>query len=62
MKVTDLVEKADRASFKGNHKRALSLYQDALFILQHDAPDPESDAIVHLQEEIGKMRRLSIDS
>src|SRR5687767_10656609 len=62
MKISDLVEKADRATFKGNHKRALSLYQDALFILQHDTPDPESEAVMHLQDEIEKMRRLSIDS
>jgi len=62
IKISDLVERADRATFKGNHKRALSLYQDALFILQHDTPDPESEAVMHLQDEIEKMRRLSIDS
>ena len=62
MKISDLVEKADRATFKGNHKRALSLYQDALFILQHDTPDPESEAVMHLQDEIARMQRLSIDS
>jgi hypothetical protein len=33
VKVADYVEKAERAAFKGNSKRALSLYQDALFEL-----------------------------
>ena len=62
MKISDLVEKADRATFKGNHKRALSLYQDALFILQHNTPDPENEAVMHLQDEIAKMQRLLADS
>lgn len=61
MKYSDLVDKADRAAFKGNTKRALSLYQDALFLLQRDNPDAEAEAI-RLNEEIAKIRRLSIDS
>ena len=62
IKITDLVDKADRATFKGNHKRALSLYQDALFLLQRSDPDAESEAVIHLQDEIAKMRKLSIGS
>ncbi len=61
MKISDLIEKADRAAFKGNEKRALSLYQDALFLLQRDNPDAEAEAI-RLQDQIAKIRRLSIDS
>lgn len=36
IKVSNLVEKAERAGFKGNHKRALRYYQDALFFLDRE--------------------------
>lgn len=36
IKVSNWIEKAERAYFKGNHKRAISLYQDALFDLKRD--------------------------
>ena len=62
MKISDLVERADRAAFKGNHKRALSLYQDALFVLQRDDPDAENEAVIHLEEEIGRMKRLTLEN
>jgi hypothetical protein len=62
MKISDLVERADRAAFKGNHKRALSLYQDALFLLKRDDPAAQSDAVLHLQEEIGRMKRLALEN
>ena len=55
IKVTDLIERADRAAFKGNPKRALSLYQDALFILQRQDPDSSSDVAVHVNEEIARL-------
>jgi len=60
IKVSDLVERAERAAFKGNHKRALDLYQDALFYLQRDKQDAETEVVGHLNEEIARMRqRLS---
>lgn len=36
VKVSDLVEKAERAAFKGDNAKAKSLYQDALFYLGRD--------------------------
>lgn len=62
IKVTDLVEKAERAAFKGNNKRALSLYQDALFLLQREEPNVKSETVGRLQEEIEKIKRLSIEA
>ena len=58
IKVTDLIDRADRAAFKGNPKRALSLYQDALFILQRQDPDFESDVASRVQEEIARLTGL----
>lgn len=62
IKISDLVDRADRAAFKGNHKRALGLYQDALFLLQREESEGENEVAVHLQEEIAKMKRLSLES
>lgn len=61
IKITDLIDRADRAAFKGSHKRALDLYQDALFLLQRDEPNLESEATAHLRDEIAKMQRLLVD-
>lgn len=36
IKVSDWVERAERASFKGDTKKAVSLYKDALFFLARD--------------------------
>ena len=55
IQVTDLVERAGRAALKGNPKRALSLYRDALFILQTQEPDLTSEAAIHVKEEIAKL-------
>ena len=55
IKVTDLIERADRAAFKGNPKRALGLYQDALFVLQRQDPELTSDAAVHVRGEIDRL-------
>jgi hypothetical protein len=62
MKITDLVDKAERAAFKGNDKRALSLYQDALFLLRRENQNVQSETIEHLNQEIARIRGLSIDS
>jgi len=55
IKVTELVERAERAAFKGNEKRALSLYEDALFLLQRDNPVGHRESIEQL---IGEMKKL----
>ena len=62
IRVTDLVERAERADFKGNHKRALDLYQDALFFLNRNGPHPEPEALGHLNEEIARIQRLLKDA
>lgn len=62
MKVTDLMERAERSAFKGNHRRALSLYQDALFFLQRENPDVEGEVVDHINEEILRIRTRMIDS
>lgn len=61
IKATDLIERADRAAFKGNPKRALGLYQDALFLLQRQDPDMQRDVTVHVSEEIEKLKELTTD-
>ena len=62
MKISDLVERADKSAFKGNHKRALDLYQDALFFLQRDNPDVDGDVVDHINEEIIKIQKRLIES
>jgi hypothetical protein len=56
VKVADLMEKAEKASFKGNEKRALSLYQDALFLITREDPVANDDTIQRLNDEIAKLR------
>lgn len=55
IKVTDLIERADRAAFKGNPKRALGLYQDALFVLQRQDPGLASEVAMHVRGEIERL-------
>ncbi|MEP7147641.1 MAG: hypothetical protein ABI857_01990 [Acidobacteriota bacterium] len=62
IRISDLMERAARSAFKGNHKRALNLYQDALFFLQRDNPDTESEAGDHINEEIIKIQKRLTDS
>jgi hypothetical protein len=57
MKTSDLMDRAERAAFKGNDKRALSLYQDALFLLQKDEVPAAGDVIDQINDEIVKIRR-----
>ncbi len=58
MRVGHWIEKAERAEFKGNHHRAISHYQDALFFMAREAgsfPDAR-----HLTERIEtEISRLS---
>ena len=62
IKISDLLEKAERSAFKGNHRRALDLYQDALFFLQRDNPGTDSDVVDHVNEQINKIQKRLIDS
>ena len=55
VKIADLMERAERAAFKGNEKRALSLYQDALFLVGRENPDLNSETIDHLNREIARL-------
>jgi hypothetical protein len=62
MKITDLIERAERLAFKGNHRRALSLYQDALFFLQRENPAIEGELVDHINEEISRIQGHLLDS
>lgn len=58
--VSDYIEKAERASFKGNNKRAISLYKDALFHLgRGGAAENEHGRMAEkINQEIERLRRL----
>jgi hypothetical protein len=60
IRVSNTIEKAERAFFKGNHKRAISLYQDALFDLRcFDIPNPEREiAAEKIDLEISRIKEL----
>ena len=46
IRISHWIEQAERAAFKGNHKRAVSLYRDALFFLaREDVKTEERTAI-----------------
>jgi len=61
IKVSHWIEQAERSAFKGNHKRAISLYQDALFFLdREDLKNEDREAIAgKINVEIESLRRLS---
>jgi hypothetical protein len=61
IKVSHWIEQAERAAFKGNSKRAVSLYRDALFFLdREDVKTEERDAIAEkINFEIESLRKLS---
>ena len=61
IKVSHWIEQAERAAFKGNAKRAISLYRDALFFLaREDAVTEEREAIAEkINSEIELLRGLS---
>lgn len=60
IRVSTSIEKAERAFFKGNHKRAISLYQDALFDLKRfDIPNPDRERVaVKIDFEISRIKEL----
>ncbi|MBK8466977.1 MAG: hypothetical protein IPL32_14230 [Chloracidobacterium sp.] len=60
IRVSDQVERAERAAFKGEFREALSLYRDALFDLGRDniyTKDREH-AAMHINAEIDRIRLL----
>jgi hypothetical protein len=61
IKVSHWIEQAERAAFKGNSKRAVSLYRDALFFLdREDVRTEEREAIAgKINSEIESLRKLS---
>ncbi len=61
IKVSHWIEQAERAAFKGNPKRAVSLYRDALFFLaREDVMTEEREAIAEkINSEIELLRELS---
>lgn len=60
IRVSDYIEKAERASFKGNNKRAISLYRDALFHLRREeAVGTEMVTMAEkINREIKRLRQL----
>lgn len=60
-KISHWIEQAERAEFKGNSKRALSLYRDALFFLaREDGDDLEKEKIAEIiNTKIEKVREIS---
>ena len=61
IKVSHWIEQAERATFKGNYKRAVSLYRDALFFLAREAvKTDEHEAIAaKINAEIESLRDLA---
>ncbi len=61
IKVSHWIEQAERAAFKGNSRRAVSLYRDALFFLdREDVRTEEREAIAEkINFEIESLRKLS---
>jgi hypothetical protein len=62
IKVSHLIEQAERAVFKGNNKRALNHYQDALFFLARENNQNEQGQLIteKINAEIEKLRQISI--
>lgn len=58
IKVSHWVEQAERAAFKGNNKRAISLYRDALFFLaREDVRSEDKEAIAeNINAKIASLR------
>lgn len=61
IKISHRLEQAERAVFKGNHKRAISHYRDALFFLaRENVPEEEKNKIAeNINAEITKLREIS---
>ncbi|MGI8811484.1 MAG: hypothetical protein ACR2IH_03020 [Pyrinomonadaceae bacterium] len=61
IKLSQIVEKAERSEFKGNHTRALSHYKNALFFIDregHSAPDHDT-VRTKIEGEIRRIREIT---
>ena len=60
IRVSDSIEKAEKASFTGNYKRAAGFYQDALFDLRRfGGRDAEMEKLAEkIKSEIDRIQRL----
>ena len=61
IKISHWIEQAERSAFKGNYKRAVSHYRDALFFLSRENIQNEEKEIIaaKINSEIEKLRELS---
>lgn len=61
IKISHWVEQAERSAFKGNYKRAISHYRDALFFLARENIHNEEKEIIaeKINSEIAKLREIS---
>jgi len=61
IKVSDSVEQAERSAFKGNYKRAINHYRDALFFIARESlSSPELEVTVEkINAEIENLHRIS---
>lgn len=59
IKVSDWVERAEKAAFRGNQKRAIGLYEEALVYLRHNGVqnDDRQSAIEQVEIEIERLRQ-----
>lgn len=60
IKISDLIEQAEKAAFKGSNKRAISIYRDALFFLARDNAQNEKTQLIaeKINGEIDKLREI----
>lgn len=58
IKISHWIEQAEKAAFKGNNKRAISIYRDALFFLARDNAQPDKTQLIaeKINTEINKLR------
>ena len=64
IKISHLIEQAERAAFKGNYKLAINHYQDALFFFARENVKSEEQEMIaeKINSEIEKIRELSADT
>lgn len=64
IKISHRLEQAERAAFKGNYKRAISHYRDALFFLaRENVKEEEKEKVAEqINTEIEKLRHLSAEN
>jgi tetratricopeptide (TPR) repeat protein len=64
IKLENLLDRADRASFKGNYRQARKLYRDALFFLERDGRQLQNSIEIanRISDEVEKIDRLNGDA